>query len=69
MLECDTCGLWELRRGPVGVRGGLGEAPGLGLQRLTVLFSLCLQHELYIRAYHMLSDFPPVSVAIEQLLF
>lgn len=25
-------------------------------------FSLLSQHELYIRAYHMLSDFPPVSI-------
>lgn len=31
---------------------------GLTIARISLLFS---QHELYIRAYHMLSDFPEVS--------
>lgn len=62
--------------------GGIGEAFYCGAQAdprrldqrwlilvigLTVSSPLCLQHELYIRAYHMLSDFPPVSLAFHFL--
>lgn len=53
---------------------GPGRSPGEGLWRRRldqprqrsnrVFSSLSLQHELYIRAYHMLSDFPPVSLRL-----
>lgn len=70
------------RRPRGGWGGGIGEAFYCGAQaesrrldrrrlilviRLTVSSPLCLQHELYIRAYHMLSDFPPVSLGFHFL--
>lgn len=66
--ECKPCAYRGLVRGQEWDSGKAGNTSSRNCTTAHLLpiycthsFSLSPQHELYIRAYHMLSDFPAVS--------